>query len=187
MKTTQAWGWLVAGVLAAGLNASYYDGNMEWAHRVADEVQDRSEAVLSRVSDRVSEGKDLILARAEQLSGRTEMASCRLSTTLSRLEMDAARTDQGFARIQVKTDRENARLAVAQANREARRAVAGAHIHLSLASFRPLVVEPMSFRSIGLRPITVRVPAVCPRVRVSVPRIEIPEVSVPQISIPKMQ
>jgi hypothetical protein len=186
MRTTQAWGWLVAGVLAAGLNASYHDGNMEWAHRVADEVQDRSDVVLSQVSDRISEQGNLILARAEQLSGRTETASCRLSTTLEQVERNAARTDQAFARILVNTDRGNAQLARAGANREVRLALADAHVRMSAASFQAMNFQgmnfqPMSFRSISFQPIVVRVPVVCSRVRVSVPRVDIPRVSIPKI------
>ena len=42
MKMTQAWGWLVAAVLAAGLNASYHDGGLQWAHQIADRVEQRS-------------------------------------------------------------------------------------------------------------------------------------------------
>ncbi len=53
MKTqmTQAWGWLTAGVLAAGLNASYHDGGLQWAHQVADRVEHGSAAVLALASD----------------------------------------------------------------------------------------------------------------------------------------
>jgi hypothetical protein len=38
MKTTQAWGWLAAGVLALGLNGIYHDGGAAWAHRAVGRV-----------------------------------------------------------------------------------------------------------------------------------------------------
>ena len=47
---TQAWGWLIAGVLAAGLNASYHDGGLQWAHEVAERVGHGSSAVLALAS-----------------------------------------------------------------------------------------------------------------------------------------
>ena len=55
MKTTQAWGWLAAGVLAAGLNAAYHDGGLEWAHRIADRVQHGSAAVVALAGGRADQ------------------------------------------------------------------------------------------------------------------------------------
>jgi hypothetical protein len=58
---TQAWGWLGAAVLAAGLNASYHDGGLEWAHNAVDQIQHRSAAVLALASGRA----DQFLAEAK--------------------------------------------------------------------------------------------------------------------------
>lgn len=52
MKTTQAWGWLAAGVLAAGLNASYHDGGLPVAHEVVSRLEHRSEVLLTLASAR---------------------------------------------------------------------------------------------------------------------------------------
>ena len=49
MKTTQAWAWLTAGVLALGLNGFYHDGGAVWAHRIADQLAEKSEAVGSPI------------------------------------------------------------------------------------------------------------------------------------------
>lgn len=87
MKTTQAWGWLLAGVLAAGLNAVYYDGGAQWAHRATDLVADRSAALM----DRVNEGTDRLLAKTELVSARSQTASCRLSTAMARLQNQIAK------------------------------------------------------------------------------------------------
>ena len=44
---TQAWGWLAAAVLAAGLNSSYHDGGLQWAHEIVGSVQHNTGAVLA--------------------------------------------------------------------------------------------------------------------------------------------
>jgi hypothetical protein len=44
---TQAWGWLAAAVVAAGLNASYHDGGLQWAHRVTNRIEHRTAAVVA--------------------------------------------------------------------------------------------------------------------------------------------
>ncbi len=49
-KMTQAWGWLVAAVLAAGLNASYHNGGLQWAHEVAERLDHGSTAALALAS-----------------------------------------------------------------------------------------------------------------------------------------
>lgn len=63
---TQAWGWLVAAVLAAGLNASYHDGGLEWAHRIAEGVEHSSNAVLALATGHA----DRFLAEAQMLGAR---------------------------------------------------------------------------------------------------------------------
>ncbi len=65
-QMTQAWAWLTAGVLAAGLNASYHDGGLEWAHQVADRVEHGSAAVLALASGRA----DQVLSQAQLLTAR---------------------------------------------------------------------------------------------------------------------
>ena len=47
MKMSQAYAWLAAGVLAAGLNASYNDGGLQRVHEMVDQVEHSSTAVLT--------------------------------------------------------------------------------------------------------------------------------------------
>src|ERR1700739_2211262 len=79
---TQAWGWLVAAVLAAGLNASYHDGRLEWAHRIAGSAEHSSNAVLALATGHAAR----FLAEAQLLGARQEAASCPLSTALARIQ-----------------------------------------------------------------------------------------------------
>src|SRR5215831_1299560 len=60
---TQAWGWLAAAVLAAGLNSSYHNGGLQWAHEIADRVQHNTGAVLALATGRADE----FLAEARML------------------------------------------------------------------------------------------------------------------------
>ena len=68
MKTNQAWGWLAAGVLAAGLNASYYDGGFRWAHRIADRICRNSAAALDLASEQTGQ----FLSEARLLTARNQ-------------------------------------------------------------------------------------------------------------------
>src|SRR5215831_8242332 len=60
---TQAWGWLAAAVLAAGLNSSYHNGGLQWAHEIADRVEHNTGAVLALATGRADE----FLAEARML------------------------------------------------------------------------------------------------------------------------
>src|SRR5882757_1002103 len=91
---TQAWGWLIAGVLAAGLNASYYDGGLQWAHELADRVEHGSAAVVALASGNA----ERFLAEAQLVAAKNETASCRLSTAL-RAQGRLARSESRFSRF----------------------------------------------------------------------------------------
>src|SRR5579863_1147683 len=84
----QAWGWLVAAVLAAGLNASYHDGGLEWAHRIAGGVEHSSNAVLALATGHA----DRFLAEAQILAARQETSSCPLSAALVRIQTRIVRS-----------------------------------------------------------------------------------------------
>lgn len=86
--TQQAWGWLAVGVLAAGLNAAYHDGDFAWAHRIADRAQHVSGAVVALASGHA----DRFLAEAETLSARNDEELMAYSETAS------AQADQQMAR-----------------------------------------------------------------------------------------
>ena len=178
MKTTQAWGWLIVGVLAAGLNASYYDGGLQWAHQIADRVEHSSAAVL----DLASGHADQFLSEARLLTARDETASCRLATALARVQTRIAQTSptqswiaHSQAGLDVMSAREEAQLARLEANRarmEARIAAQTAHFRIATAAFAPLAFK------------AVPAPAVCPRVRVNIPQLPMIKMpAVPEIHI----
>jgi hypothetical protein len=161
MKMTQAWGWLVAGVLAAGLNASYHNGGLQWAHQaieqIADKVEYRSQAVLALASGNA----DRFLAEARMLTARNETASCPLAASMARVQNRVALSQ---ARLNLMSAREEAQLGRLEANR----ARMEAQVEAQVARIR---IPAMAFN-----PVAVRVPA-CPRIRVEVPRV--PMVRIP--------
>jgi hypothetical protein len=168
---TQAWGWLVAGVLAAGLNASYHDGGLEWAHRAVDQLEQRSEAMLALATPRAGE----FLTEVRLLASRNE-AACPFATRMARVqeEVDAetAQSDTELGRLQAMSARQQARFARLEANR--------ARIEARIARLRipAIAVDPV-------------IPApridVCPRVHVNIPGppvIKMPMVPVIHIETP---
>jgi hypothetical protein len=154
MKTTQAWGWLTAGVLALGLNGFYQDGGAVWAHRTVDQVvgriADRSEAVLALASGRA----DWFLAKANLVTSRDEAASCRLATAVARMQTRMARAQSGMAGFEAMSARQEADFARLEANR--------ARLEAQAARFSSAAFDPARIR------------VICPRVRVEIPRVDIP-------------
>jgi len=167
MKTqmTQAWAWLTAGVLAAGLNASYHDGGLQWAHRVADCVGQDSAVVLALASGRA----DQFLSEAQLLTARNETASCPWATTMARVQSKMNRSQAGWDVMSARQETQLAKLEANRARMEARIAVQAAHFRIATANF-----APVAFKSIPA-------PVVCTRIRVSVPRI--PMIQPPVIHI----
>ncbi len=166
MKANQAWGWLAAGVLAAGLNANYYDGGFQWAHRIADRIGQNSTAVLALASGQV----DQLLTEAPILTARDQPASCRVSTALARVQTRIAQTrivqtriaraEAGFDRFAAMSDKQEAQLEQLEANRERMKAlimVKPFQVRLAPAAFAPLVLQSG--------------PVICPRVRVDIPQV----------------
>jgi hypothetical protein len=168
MRMTQAWGWLTAGVLAAGMNASYHDGGLQWAHQVADRVEHSSAAVLALASGHA----DQFLSEAGMLTARDETSSCRLATALTRVQTRIERSQTGF---DVMSSREEAQLARLEANRarmEAQIEAQTAHFRMATANFAPLALK------------AIPAPVVCPRVRVNIPRLPMMKMrAVPQSHI----
>jgi len=162
MKSTQAWGWLAAGVVALGLNGFYHDGGAEWAHQIVDRVSSRSAAVLALASGRA----DQFLSEWRPVSARNETRSCRVAASMARLQTRMARGQAGFARVEAMSAREEASLARLEANR--------ARVEAQ--------VERVQFVPAQLSPSWVQV--TCPRVRVNIPQIRIPQVEIPEINIP---
>src|SRR4030088_1068430 len=113
MKTTQAWGWLTAGVLALGFNGFYHDVGSEFAHRIVGRVVYSSAAVVALASGRA----DQFLEQAKMVVVRDETQSCPLGTVMARIQAGVARTDTGLARFDAMSAREEAQLARLEANR----------------------------------------------------------------------
>jgi hypothetical protein len=158
MKTTQGWIWLAAGVLAAGLNASYYDGGLQWARQMAAHAGQASTAVLVLASGRAGQ----FLSETQQLMARNQNASCRVAATLALVQNKIARSHAGVEHFDAMTAREEAQLARLEANRarmEAQLAAQTARFRIAAANFAPLALKDMP------------APVVCPRVRVNLPRL----------------
>jgi hypothetical protein len=165
MKNTQAWGWLAAGVLALGLNGIYHDGGAAWACRAINQVKarigDRTEGVLALATGRA----DWFAAKANMVAARNETGSCRLATAMARLQTKMAQTQGGMARFEAMSAREEAQLARLEANR--------ARIEAQVARWR---FTPAAFN-------TVEIPAICPRVRVNIPRAPMIQIPTPVVHL----
>ncbi len=166
MKANQAWGWLVAGVLAAGLNANYYDGGFQWAHRIADRVEQNADAVLALASGQA----DQFLTEARMQTARNHGGSCPLSATLARVQTRIARAQAGFDRFEAMSDRQEAQFAKLEANRSRMKgeiAINPVQVRMAMAAFAPVVLR------------SIPSPVVCPRVRVNIPQM-------PMMKLPPM-
>ncbi len=178
MKMTQAYAWLAAGVLAAGLNASYHDGGLQRVHEIVDRVEQSSAAVLTLASGHA----DQFLSEMRWQTARGQSGSCPLATTLARVQTGLARTQLAetqlaqseLARTDARTrarldrfeamaDRERARIEVNRARIEAQ----AARIRIPAMAFKPMVFSAPNVE--------------CPRVRLSVPRL--PTIQVPEIPV----
>lgn len=162
MKT--AWGWLTVAVLAAGLNSSYHDGGLQWAHRIADRVEHNSNAVLALATGRA----DQFMAEAQIISAR-QSTSCPLTAALAEVRQSIAPAEfDRFEKASARAEAQAARFEVSQARMEARLA------RVNMANFSPVVV---------------RVPRMvaCPRVHVSVPRMPVMKMpAIPMVHVESM-
>ena len=163
---TQAWGWLAAGVLAAGLNASYHDGGLQWAHTIADRVSQNTTAVLALASGVASQ----FLTEAQLVTARPSVPSCPWTAAITRAQVLKARSDSSMARVEEFSAREQARWARFEA-RQARIEAKRAQIEAKLADLR--------IPAVAMTPVAMPKVQVCPRVRVDIP-------SMPDIKIPAM-
>jgi len=158
---TQAWGWLAVGVLAAGLNASYHDGGMRWAHRMVGRVVHHSSAVLALATGNA----ERFMQEARFIEAHRQVQpACQWQDALERAQERIAQSDVQVARFDSMTDRQVAQLQRLQANR--------VRMEVRLADMRIPVTEFM--------PVVVRTPnVVCPRVRVNIPKM--PKINVPAL------
>ncbi len=181
MKMAQGWGWLVAGVLAAGLNASYHDGGLQWAHQaveqIAGQVEYRSQAVLALASG----DADRFLQASRMLTARNEAASCPLPTPMARVQNRVALSQSALngvrlnqARLNLVSAREEAQLDRWEANRDRMQARVEARVNGEVARIR--------MPAVAFSPVSVRMPA-CPRIRVEVPRAPMVRIQAPVIEV----
>jgi hypothetical protein len=163
---TQAWGWLAAAVLAAGLNSSYRNGGMQWAHEIADRVQHNTGAVLTLATSRANQ----FLAEARMMkldrSIDSQDPQCPFSSAIAQVKTSFDQSQPEFGRFQAMPEREQGQLARLEANRarmEARIQSRLARVHFAEGNFRPVVVQ---------------LPKIdCPRLHVNIPRV--PRIKVP--------
>lgn len=153
----EAWGWLAAAVLAAGLNASYHDGGLHWVHRIAGRVGDSTTAVLALATGN-AEG---FLTEARRIELHQQRASCPLEAAVTEvqdgLDVMTVPVRSEFARLEVMSARNRVRLARLEANR--------ARIEAE--------VDHLRIPDMAVKPVVVAVPtvSVCPRVRVNILRM----------------
>lgn len=180
---TQPWGWLAAAVLAAGLNSSYHEGGMQWAHEIADRVQHNTGAVLALATGRA----DQFLAEAQMLkvdspTDRTrEHSQCPFTRAMEQAQTAFDHSQGDVDRFQALSDREQAKLARIEANR----ARIEAQVQAKLARIR-FADNNFSFtEDTDFTPVVVEVPQIhCPRVRVVTPHIPKVRVNIPRIHVP---
>jgi hypothetical protein len=166
MKSTQAWGWLAAGVLALGLNGFYQDSGAAWAHRAIDTVVALVANRSGVLADLASGQVDRFVVKANMVAARNETASCRLATAMARVQTRIARTKGGMAHFEAMSARQEAVLAELEANRS-RMEEQVVRVHIA-----PVVLN------------MAKIPAVaCPRVRVNVPRVNVPTVKIPAVRV----
>jgi hypothetical protein len=166
---TQAWAWLAAAVLAAGLNASYHDGGMQWAHRIADQMDHGTSAVMALASGRT----DQFLTEMRMASTHDDAPSCQFATSVARVQARLARTQTRVVRFEGMTALQEAQFARLEANRE------------YVISRLEAETNRMRIPAVTLSPVVARVPqiSVCPRIHVSVPAMPVIHVPTPEIHV----
>jgi hypothetical protein len=162
----QAFGWLAAAVLAAGLNSTYHNGGLEWVHRVADRVSYNTTAVLALATGNA----DRLYSQARVARVGEESSPCRLSLAMARVDNAIPRSNAAFAHFDRFSDRQQAQLD---------------RVSARSAQMEAQLVR-LDIPEVAVTPVVVRVPDVhvCPRVRVNVSSAaEVKAPVVPQIHI----
>jgi hypothetical protein len=145
MKTTQGWGWLVAGVLALAWNGFHHDGGAAWAHRAVDGVAARIAERSEVLADLAAERVDGFMERASVAAARDKTVSCPLATAMARFQTKMARTQRGMSRFEAMSAQQEAAVARVEAQR-ARIGARAARVRLTPVAFNteeiPVVVCP---------------------------------------------
>jgi hypothetical protein len=162
MELKQAWGWLMAGVLAAGLNAAYHDGGAQWLHRVADRVVYQSEAVLALAQGRT----DQFLSDAQMLAAEDQTQSCPLASAMAWFRTEFGRQQADFAHIESLSALQEAQLSRLKANR-ARIEAQVARLRFVAPAFNAIPTCPRAHMTIQQLPV-LTIPA-SPSVHIDAP------------------
>jgi hypothetical protein len=181
----QAWGWLGAAVLAAGLNSSYHEGGMQWAHEIADRVEHNTGAVLALATGRadqfLAEARMLNVDRAVDSAKEVEHSRCPFTAAMEHAQTAFDQSQAEFDRFQALSDRQQAKLARLEANR----ARIEAQVQARLARVRFADNNFTFTDDPDFAPVVVQVPEIrCPRVRVATPHIPRVRVQIPRIHVP---
>jgi len=185
----KAFGWLAAGVLAAGLNSSYHNGGLEWAHRIADRVDSNASAVLALATgnaDRFYNEARLSEVRVARV-GEENSSPCRLSLAMARVQHALPLAQVAFAQSEQLTDREQAqldRLAARRARMQAQLAeiqvpeIEVPEVQIPEIRVPAIRIPAIHIPAVRVQPVVVRVPNVhvCPRVRVNIPDVKVPAI-----------
>jgi hypothetical protein len=150
---TQAWGWLAVAVVAAGLNASYHDGGLAWAHRIAGRISHNTNAVLALATGRA----DQFVAEAQLIEAHEQASHCPVSAAVAEMRRIVAPAHSEFDEFEAMSARQEAALARLEANR-ARIEAEVARVRIPAVAFDRIVVPNMRISA-------------CPRVRVNIPRM----------------
>lgn len=169
MRTDKAWYWLAAGVLALGLNGAYQDGQLGWAHVLAD----RAAGVVERASLR---GQHLV-AMAEMMLGREPQAFGHTQAAIERIQNRivcdrVARAQRQMAMAQVREQ-------LAQAMVQQKMAM----VEMKMDRVRAISVERANqFRDCdGFSKVVVNMPRL-PKINIpNMPDIEVPDV--PEVNV----
>ena len=187
---TQAWRWLVAGVVAAGLNASFHQGGLRWAHQIAQDVEHNSAAVIALASGRADE----FLAQARLLTISVPKDPCAAEEPVGVEVAELAKAEPGFdlpahftniqpvkeyqserVQAEVRQEMTRAHLEVLRARLQAQMAEQSSHFRDASASFDQGVL-----RRISSEFSQIKFPE-CSRVRVSFPKV--PAVKIPAVRV----
>jgi len=157
---TQAWGWLAAAVMAAGLNASYHDGGLAGVHQIVDRVTYNAGTVIALATGHVDQ------LQVRMLTAQNETTSCPLATALARAENNWDRSEMSQENLEAMSAREEARLARLEANR-ARIETQIARVRIPAVAFNPVAASE-----------------ICPRMRMNLPRVPVVKITpMPMIHI----
>jgi hypothetical protein len=181
---TQALGWLAMAVVAAGMNASYHEGGLQWAHQIIDQVGYRTSAVIALATGHA----ERFAAEVELARAQGEGSSCPFETALTRAENRITRSEGHLDRLHDRwngrfTDRVRAVMSAREAEQQARVEEQAARIEAQ----RDRIAAQIAKMRVPAMAVVAPKIDVCPRIRVNVPRIpaiRLPEIPRIQLDVP---